>query len=732
MHKPLPVVKDLVLVGGGHAHVQVIKAFGMRPVHGLRLTIISREPATPYSGMLPGQVPGDYSEAEVHIELLKLARFAGARLLIGAVDRINPDQQTVQFGDRTVRYDLLSINTGAAPNCPFDLPHIVPVKPIGRFLPGWRRLATNLAAGQRLVVVGGGAGGFEIALAARRRLAADRAVALVTGNELLPGFPAKAQDLARQALAQYQVELHEGFRVATATPEQLTGVDGVTLDAAGVLWVTGVGAPAWLDNCGLERDTDGFIAVDDCLLSLSFANIFAAGDVAGLGAQARPKSGVFAVRQGPVLAANLRALALDANAQLRPYKAQPRFLSLLNCVDGTAIATYGSLVSRGTLWWRLKDWIDRRFMARFQVLPEMNPAGNVVADELRDLNLSDDMRCGGCGSKLNATLLDRVLRELPAQQGAHVLRGIGDDAAVLSAPSSTQVLTTDGFRAMVDDPYRFGRIGVQHALGDIYAMAAQPTAALLNVTIPLMSEAMMEDELRQVMLGVTQALAEAGVPLVGGHSAEGAELSLALTLMGELPRAHPAGLLKTSGEVGDAIVLTKPLGTGAILASAMRGICTGEDYISCVAAMDASNQRAMEILLAHNVHAATDVTGFGLLGHLLEMVPDQRLAAHLSLGQIPLLPGAQAAARAGLLSSLHEANQRVLRWVAASDSALLSPRWPLLVDPQTAGGLLAMLPAEDAQVCVSALRSAGYPGAVIIGRVSVGADAREGLPISIE
>jgi len=733
---PRPLVKDLVLVGGGHAQVQVIKALGMRPVRGLRLTILSREPATPYSGMLPGHVPGDYSEGDVHIELLRLARFANARLLIGSVDRIDPEQRRVYFGQRSIRYDLLSINTGAAPNCPFDLDHIVPVKPIGRFLPGWQRLLDRLRPGQRLAVVGGGAGGFEIALAARRRLGRDVPVALATGTELLPGFPPKVRSLALAALAEKGVELHEHFRVSEATSEQITSAGGALIPANGVLWVTGVAAPGWLTNTGLELDEQGYIAVDDALRSVSHPDVFAAGDVAGLSTQQRPKSGVFAVRQGPVLARNLRALVLDPNAALQPYKAQSRFLSLLNCADGTAIASYGSLAARGAIWWRLKDWIDRRFMHRFQALPDMDPNRPPKSDELVDADVVGDMRCGGCGSKLNATLLAKVLRELPQHRFDHVLQGVGDDAAVLAGNSRSQALTTDGFRSMVDDPHQFGRIGVQHALGDLYAMGAQPSAALINVTIPLMREVMMEDELRQVMEGVSAALAAADLPLVGGHSAEGAELSLAVTLVGDVRTAQDQLLLKTAGQDGDVILLTKALGTGTLLASAMRGACRGADYAACLAAMEQSNRAAIEILLKYKVHAATDVTGFGLLGHLLEMLADQDLVAHLSLQTIPVLPGALQAARAGFLSSLHTANQRVLSAVNANPNVQLGAPWPLLVDPQTAGGLLATLPAVHAENCLAALREAGYAEAAIIGALkskhTVGPTELEQAAITID
>jgi len=236
MIPPLPQVKDLVLVGGGHAHVHVLKAFAMRPVSGLRITLITRESDTPYSGMVPGHVNGTYTVPDVHIDLLRLARFAGARLFVAAVTAIDPVAKTVSFANRSLRYDLLSVNTGAAPNCPFDLPHVVPVKPIGRFLPGWQKVAGEIATGQRLAVVGGGAGGFEIALAAQRQLGPGVTVALVTSGHLLPEHNHRVRALAEEALGEAAIELHERFRVGAITPELIVSETGVELPAAAVSW----------------------------------------------------------------------------------------------------------------------------------------------------------------------------------------------------------------------------------------------------------------------------------------------------------------------------------------------------------------------------------------------------------------------------------------------------------------------------------------------------------------
>ena len=723
MIPPLPQVKDLVLIGGGHAHVHVLKAFAMRPVHGLRITVISREVDTPYSGMLPGHVIGTYSEPDVHINLLRLARFAGARLFVGEVTSIDPQSRVVRYGDnRVLRYDLLSINTGAAPNCPFELPHVIPVKPIGQFLPGWQSLLERLSTGATLAVVGGGAGGFEIALAAQRQLGPGVTVTLLTSGDLLPEHGDRVRTLGRAALQEAGVELRTEFRVADIQADRLGSETGETLLAAGVLWVTGVNAPDWLQATALALDPDGYIEVDRLQRSVSHPEVYAAGDIAGMRDQARPKSGVFAVRQGPVLARNLRAAALERPAEARPYKAQSTFLALLNCADGTAIASYAGFALRHKLLWTLKDKIDSAFMDKFSALPQMSSEDKPVrADFLRSDELGDGMRCGGCGSKINATLLKRVLKNLAVVDAPQVVQGIGDDAAVLKRPDGALDLTTDGFRSMVDDTRLFGRIATHHALSDIYAMGARPTSVMVNATVPLMSEAMMEHELRELLEGVQSVLGDQQIPLVGGHTAEGAELAVSLTVTGELTEV--SALAKTTGQAGDVLILTKGLGTGCVLAAAMRGECSADTWLGCLDALDSSNRDAAAMASKHGATACTDVTGFGFAGHLVEMLGGETrdLGVEISLSSVPTLDGALEVLEAGVISSLHEANAQALEAFEVAPELVGDARLQILADPQTAGGLLVALPAEKAEHCVAALKKVGYEQAAVVGRLVEGA-----------
>jgi selenide,water dikinase len=708
MQQDTPAVRDLVLVGGGHSHVQVLKSFAMQPLPGTRLTIISREVHTPYSGMLPGHVAGVYSWRDIHIDLGPLAGFAGARLIADEVVGLDTQTQRLRLlAHPDLYYDVLSINAGAVPT---GTGQGIPVKPIGRFLPQLQRVQAEARSGERVALIGGGAGGVELALALRRTLRTDVAVSLLT-VELLPDHPPGVVRRLHRALHDAGVELVSGFRALSNEQGTVCAEDGRQIAADHVFWVTGVSAPDWPAEAGLATDSGGFIEVDRCLRSTSHPQIYAAGDIAALVDQPRAKSGVFAVREGPVLSRNLRRCLLERPPL--PFRAQKRFLSLIGTGDGRAVASKGRFVAEGRWVWRWKDWIDRRFMARFNDLPEM-PAAQWQLPANMQADAPEQMRCGGCGAKLGANPLQRVLGRLPPQNFGHVAVGIGDDAAVIRSTGGDIVLTIDGFRSLVSDPYLFGRITAHHALNDVLAMGATGTAALALATVPLMSENLMEEDLFQLMRGAVDVLNAHGVALVGGHSAEGAELSLGLTVTGSLDNAP---LTKSGLQSGNRLLLTKPLGTGAIMAGHMRGKVPSDLLRPALDSMDTSNADALDVLREHDVTAATDVSGFGLLGHLGEMLRASGLGVEVSLGRVPMFPGALMVMQDGVASSLQTNNEMALQDFSLVACEPTDPRVRVLVDPQTSGGLLASVPAERAEDCLQALQAIGYGQAAIIGEV---------------
>ncbi|HEX6440855.1 MAG TPA: selenide, water dikinase SelD [Stellaceae bacterium] len=722
MQSSAPIDRDLVLVGGGHAHVHVLKSFGMRPEPGVRVTLIARDVETPYSGMLPGYVAGHYSFEECHIDLRRLARFAGVRLIhdetVG-LDRAM--RQVLCRGHPPIRYDIVSLDIGSTPRLD-DIPgateHTVPVKPIAHFAERWQALLerARVRGRMRLAIVGGGAGGVELAMSAQHRLAdllpSPPEIVLVTKQGLLPSHNAAVRHRVEAIFAERGIRAATGSPVARVESGRLVTEDDSAIEFDEALWVTEAAGAPWLAATGLPLDQRGFVLVDENLRSPADPAVFAAGDIATMPAHPREKAGVYAVRAGPPLARNLRR-ALD-DRRLRRAVPQKQALALIGTGDKRAIASRGRHEAYGAPLWWLKEWIDRRWMRKYTELPVM------VADAE-----AGEMRCGGCAAKVPADVLGQVMARLQPRTSGAVAIGLGepDDAALIEFPGAPPLLqTVDFFRALVDDPYLFGRIAANHALGDIYAMGGMPETALAIATLPPARPPIVAHDLFHMLKGGVEVLQSAGAVLVGGHSAEGAELGLGFAVTG---RTRPGRLMRKGGlSAGDLLLLTKPLGTGVILAAEMRGLAKARVVETAIEAMLQSAADASACFAAHGATACTDVTGFGLLGHLLEMLSASVADARLDPGRIPALEGAMPLLATGLTSSMHPGNLGALTALSSEEIARFPAVADLLLDPQTAGGLLAGVPAGGAAAdCLTELRRVGYRAAVI-GVVMAGTGER--------
>ncbi|TAK40517.1 MAG: selenide, water dikinase SelD, partial [Betaproteobacteria bacterium] len=294
------------------------------------------------------------------------------------------------------------------------------------------------------------------------------------------------------------------------------------------------------------------------------------------------------------------------------------------------------------------------------------------------------------------------------------------------------VHSVDFFRALVDDPYLFGRIAANHALGDIFAMGAEAQAATAIVTVPPGLENKVEDVLFQMMSGAVEVLNEAGCALVGGHTGEGRELALGFAVNGLIDENLDSVMRKGGMRPGDALILTKPIGTGTLFAAHARLQARGAWIDAALDVMCQSNRLAAHCLREHGATACTDLTGFGLLGHLVEMTRPSGVDAELNLSALPVLEGAEETSAAGILSSLQPANVRLRRALRNQQEAVSHPRYPLIFDPQTAGGLLASIPADRVSACLGALRALGYQHAAAIGRVLSQGEAIEPIILVLE
>ena len=753
-----PILRDIVLIGGGHSHVGVLKSFGMNPIPGVRLTLICTDMHTPYSGMLPGYVAGHYDYDEVHIDLSRLAAFAGARLyrdeVIG-IDRAN--QKVICKSRPAVPYDQLSINIGSTPQLdgvPGAAEYVVAVKPIRNFNDRWLALLERVkthAGKTTIAVVGAGAGGVELLLAMQFRLRNELTKLgrnpdeltfhlLTTSDTILPTHNAGVQRCFDAVLTQRGVQVHRSAEVTQVKAGALITASGLELQADEIMWVTRAGGAAWLKNTELQLDAEGFIEVKDTLQTINDPLVYAAGDIASMVNFKLEKAGVFAVRQGKPLTENLRR-AVGGTA-LEAYRPQTSWLALISTGDKYAVASRGWLGFAGAWVWQWKDWIDQRFMRKFSEFPEMSAQSAPSNTALSAVKLNSEeslqaisaiaMRCGGCGAKVGATILQNALGNLHPVQRDDVLIGLKDpdDAAVVRVPPGmAMVHSVDFFRAFIDDPYIFGKVAANHALGDIWAMGGQAQSATAVCTVPPGMDSKVEDVLFQMMTGALEVLNEADCSLVGGHTGEGKELALGFAING-LIEDKPEAILRKSGmKPGDVLILTKPIGTGTLFAAHARLAAKGRWIDAALQSMVISNRIGAQVLREHGATACTDLTGFGLLGHLVEMTRPSEVDAEIHLSALPLLDGAQECVEAGITSSLQSANVRLRRALRNQEEFVKHPRYPLIFDPQTAGGLLASVPADRVDACIAALKAQGYPHTCKIGRILAQGDALE--PITL-
>jgi selenide, water dikinase len=686
-----PITTDLVLLGAGHAHVEVLRRFAMRPERGVRLTLIAREPETLRCGMLAGLIRGQYRFDEAHLDLAPLSMAAGTRLIVAEATSIDLASRMVSVSGRPpVAFDVLSINVGGESATPDTVGSAL--KPVGQFLDRLAALEADMGLGARIALVGGGAVAAELALALADRFRGRFRFVLVSDTpEPVADAPPHARRAVRAALVNAGVELVSGVQAGTLNDGRLVLSDGSFLEADAALWAAGVRGPEFLAMSGLPCDAAGLLRVNTTLRAVGYDFVFAAGGCAVLEARPTPKPEVWVMGAGAPLAANLRRAVRGKSA--RPWRQRRHVLATLDLDDGRAVAWCYGLAVSGRAIWRWKDWIDRSWM-RSHTIGTAPPS---------------DESAMRCGTKLSAEVLAGTMVNEPGLAMPNLVTGLDtrDIGAVLKPPAGrVLVQSVEWLCAFLDDPYVFGQIGAAHALSGLCAMGARPWTALATAAVPCNAvAAKTRAELSDMLRGAREVFSADSCTLIGGHSVEAAQLSIGFAVSG---LADPRKLLRKSGlRVGDALVLTKPLGTGIVLAGHMRGEAHLRWLLAAIDSMRASNAMASRLLLGHGTTACTDVASFGLAGHLGEMLRASSVAAVVWPDAVPALPGALELAGVGIASPLASQNAFALPGRGAD------PRSALLIDPQTSGGLLAGVPSRKAGACLSALRDAGLCAAVI-------------------
>jgi len=742
-------IQDIVLIGGGHSHAVLLQRWAQNPVPGARLTLVSPHLQSAFSRMLPGMIAGHYSHSDIHINLPRLCRAAGARFVQACAHQIDVEQRRISLlGRPQLEYDLLSLDVGATPNRGITGAELaIPVKPADHFQRNWQQLRQQILSNHqpfKLAVVGGGAGGCELAMAMacalEEQLYSGRVeIHLVqAGNKLPQGFPLLARRLAARELSRLKIQVHRNWRVTEITHGGIHNDEGKFLGLDKVMLCTEPTAPPWLAQSGLALDENGFVQVDHHLRARGHYNVFAAGDVAALPdapaaqSRARPssKSCANALHQGETLYRNLRA-TLQAKPLTR-YRARGEFFRLLTCGGQRAIASRSGIALAGEFLWRWKDYRDRRFLQQLNLAPAVrDPATAASHSPKNPVHKFRDRRPAASRDPLHRLLQPQTAREM-AQISGYPLGNSGGSPLSIKVPAGKVLLQhTQQLAAPVTDPWLFGRLAALNALGGIYAGRAQPHSAQALVTLPHATADTARRDLQQLLDGVRKELDACDCTLNGGQASAGGDLHLGLTINGLADRERL--LASTGTRAGDCLILSKPLGTGTLLAADALGKSRARWLQQGLDVMLQSNAPAADIFTTHRASALAAVGSIGLLGKLLEMLQWQRDALGSSRGDsqryapqlgaclfaetLPLLPGATYCLQRGLLPSLQRHNARAYDAIQNPTAWQAEPYLPILIDPQVCGGLLASVPAEQAEACLQALHSAGCRHSAIIGFV---------------
>ena len=711
--------------------MHIVRMWRMRPIPDAQLTLVSSFSRATYSGMLPGSIAGLYTVDEMEIDLRRLALATGVRLIVDQVVGLDTVHRRVLFRDRPpVHFDVASIGIGSVPaehDAWKDNEAVLSIKPMATFRDRLEqrlqaRRQTGHAAPIRIAVVGAGAAGTEVTLCLqallRERGTAAQLSLLDAGPTILNGYAAATIRLARKELQRRGVAVLTNRRVTAWCDGQLLGEDNSRVVTDLVIWATAAAPPEVLENFELPKADDGFLAVRPTLQTTADAPVFVVGDTATIVDSPVPKAGVYAVREGPILWENLQRTI--RGEPLVEYRPQKTFLSLLATGDSRAIGEYKGCAVHGHWVWKWKDHLDRKFMRLHRDYRPMASMNGSTRSRTRRTAADEPaaMKCRGCGGKVGASVLTAALSRLDLPTSPYVESGLHqpDDAAVLAATGAADVVSMDFFQAFLDDPYLVGRIAALNALSDLWATGATPIGGLAAASIPDGPERHQQELLYQLLAGGVRELTATGASLLGGHTTEADELMVGYTVFGRLNGLPP--FRKGNLTVGDRLVLTKPLGTGVLLAAYMRAQCRAPWMDAMLESMLHSNAVAARAARRAECTAVTDITGFGLAGHLFEMLTAGGVAASVSLPSVPLLVGYHQLSNDGVCSSLDASNRGGEPAIRPEQEGLRQTAgYHALFDPQTSGGLLIAVRPQAAHELVRMLHAGGVTAACIVGSV---------------
>ncbi|TQS73065.1 selenide, water dikinase SelD [Rhodobacteraceae bacterium] len=714
MHAAVPFDRDLVLIGGGVVHAMVLRILAKTPLPGVRLTLISSTPTVIYAPMLPGYIAGHYSRAQIEIDLVELARCANARLIVGDVDRLDPEARVINLASRSIAYDVASINIApqdTSSQIEGFKAHGIAMTPQHLFIRQWDafRLAQQPGRAVNITVIGGDMEGGELAMAMAHAMKSETVRPQITVVEQTPNTlnqSATARDAFETELTRAGIGLRKRARARRIDAQYVELSDSTLLESDFTLAPVLPGTDGWPARSGLATE-NGSICVACDLRVDGIKTLFAVGQAVQLPSSTGPMGEDVARRAAPVLARNLRALL--SGGKLHMLKSTDDSLRVITLGGKRALGIKGGRSFSGAGLWHWKDRKDRAAVRQFARLTRTHtPARGCATDTPKPASRRVTLR--HIMTRRNDHQQDNAYLMGPAHVDPVV--GPDDTRMILQTGGRQQVLCTAQPQAIVADPGGMTRITLHHALGDLWSAGAVAQTAMLTVILPPMSSALQQRTMAEVLETARDVMARLKGSVAGVSMLEGAQMSIGCSLSGLVPQAAQA-ITYSGAKPGDVLVLTRPVGSGVIFAAHNRACANGEETVRVLTQLEQS-QAAEAAILAHHATAMTHVGQFGLAGHLQAMCRASGCGAEVSLEDIPFYHGAEALAHAGIRSHGFDQNR-----TAAPVSGGSGARLAVMHDRETAGGLLAAVPAGVVDDVLARLHT-HVPQAAIIGRIVVG------------
>ncbi len=679
------LTKQLVLVGGGHANVQVLKKLSMNRIKGLHTILISEHYEATYSGMTPGYIHKDFSREDISIDLQRLCFNAGATFIKDRVIKIETKDQKLELKKfHSINYDLLSINTGSISNTrKINIKNSSKyffVKPISSLVKRLRKIDQIIKnTKSKIAIIGGGVASYELAFSLIRRYE-DPLEITIFGKKILQerNLNQQTKNKLRSIAKKLGIKEYSG-EVVSISEKYLTLRNGENIDCNFFLLSTGANIEKWLLESNLNKDESGFITVDNNLLSTNQKNIFVTGDACSIENYIRAKSGVMAVRQGEILKENI-FLKLTGKKLIK-FRPQKNWLYIIGTYENYALLNYFFLSFHAQWCWKLKALIDKSFINKFKFADDQN-----MSKKEFDLENSKDVKmyCQGCGSKVSKNTLVDYIKKINKDTDL-------SDSFVINNKSLNILQTIDHIKLFSSlNPFEFGKISYLHSQNDILAGGGIVKSLSVSIGVPFSENFIEKFYLEYFMEGIKSEADKDECLISSGHSYQSRESGITLTLNGEIK----SNSSKNSAKDGDLIYLSKPLGTGYLLAAYFNNseMLSSDDFEKIIKNLKMGNQFSVNSARSSGSHTMTDISGYGLSSHLVDICLSSNLSSELIINKNILINSNLDLLKLFKSTGFDNNYKSTNEFIEVSEN---HPLENILYDPQTNGPMLMAIEKKN-------------------------------------